>query len=106
MIKLSECRDEHLFLHNEEIVGLQYLLRMIWNDTLITPIRFIKNDNNFNTAISDALDKMYQDVQNDIENEEYILPNLNTEFVVIDITKNDIEQINEFIYRLKNIDKS
>lgn len=102
MVKLSECTKEgQVFLYGRETVGLQYILRMIWNGETLPEIRLVYNDENFSNAVSDALHQMYQDVQNGVDKEEYELNNLNTNLIEVDITKDNINQIDEYNFEIK-----
>lgn len=101
-MKLSECRNEHsTFLYDEETVGLQYILRMIWNEKELPEIKLVEDDENFKNALSNALKQMSEDVMNGIDKEEYELPNLNTISIEVDITKDDIEKIDDYTYKMK-----
>lgn len=101
-MKLSECRNEHgTFLYGGETVGLQYILRMIWNEKELPEIQLVKNDENFKNALSNVLAQMSDNVKSGIDKEEYELPNLNTISIEIDITKNDIEKIDDYTYKIK-----
>lgn len=101
MIKLSECTKEgQVFLYGGETVGLQYILRMIWNGETLPEIRLVYNDENFSNAVSDVLHQMYQDVQNGVDKEEYELNDLNTNLVEVDITKENIKQISEYAFEI------
>ena len=101
MVKLSECTKEgQVFLYNGETVGLQYILRMIWNGETLPEIRLLQNDKNFDNAVSDVLHQMYEDVQNGVNKEEYKLNDLNTNLIEIDITKENIEQISEYTFEI------
>ena len=101
-MKFSECRNEHsTFLYDGETVGLQYILRMIYEEKELPEIRLIQNDKNFENAVSDVLHQMYEDVQNGIDKEEYELSNLNTTLIEVDVTKEDIEKISDYTYKFK-----
>lgn len=101
MVKLSECTKEgQVFLYGGETVGLQYILRMIWNGETLPEIRLVYNDENFSNAVSDVLHQMYQDVQNGVDKEKYELNDLNTNLVEIDITKENIKQISEYTFEI------
>lgn len=101
MIKLSECTKEgQVFLYDGETVGLQYILRMIWNGETLPEIRLIQNDKNFDDAVSDVLHQMYMDFQNGVDKEEYELNDLNTTLVEVDITKENINQISEYTFEI------
>ena len=101
-MKLSECRNEQsVFLYDGETVGLQYILRMIWEEKELPEIRFVSDDENFKNAFSNVLAQMSSDVNNGIDKEEYELPNLNTTLIEVDITKDDIEQISIYKYKFK-----
>lgn len=101
MVKLSECTKEgQVFLYSGETVGLQYILRMIWNGETLPEIRLVYNDENFSNAVSDVLHQMYQDVQNGVDKEEYELNDLNTNLVEVDVTKENIKQISEYTFEI------
>lgn len=101
MIKLSECTKEgQVFLCDGETVGLQYILRMIWNGETLPEIRLVYNDENFSNAVSDVLHQMYEDAQNGVDKEEYELNDLNTNLVEVDITKENINQISECTFEI------
>lgn len=101
MIKLSECTKAGMvFLYDGETVGLQYILRMIFNKTELPEIRLVASDKNFDDAVSNVLDQMYQDIQTGVEKEDYELNNLNTQLVEVDITKKDIKQIGKYEFKI------
>ncbi len=101
MIKLSECTKAGMvFLYDGETVGLQYILRMIFNKTELPEIRLVASDKNFDDAVSNVLDQMYLDIQKGIEKDDYELNNLNTQTVEIDIVKRDIKQIGEYMFEI------
>lgn len=60
-------------MYDGETVGLQYILRMIFNGTELPEIRLVESDKNFDDAVSNILDQMYNDIQKGIEKEEYEL---------------------------------
>lgn len=98
---LSKCTNPgQIFLYDGETVGLQYILRMIWNEKELPEIRLVKNDNNFDDAVSNALKQMTEDAMKGIDKEEYALPNLNTQLVTVDITKDDIKKITDYEFEL------
>lgn len=102
MVKLSECTKEgQVFLYGRETVGLQYILRMIWNGETLPEIRLVQNDKSFDDAVSDVLHQMYMDFQNGVDKEEYELNDLNTILVEVDITKDNINQIDEHNFEIK-----
>lgn len=101
MINLSTCTKEgQIFLYGKELVGLQYILRMIWEEQDLPEIRLVKHDDNFSNAVSDVLSMMYTDVQNGTDQEEYILHNLNTVPVAVDITKENITQTGDYAFEI------
>lgn len=101
MVKLSECTKEgQVFLYGGETVGLQYILRMIWNGETLPEIRLVQNDKNFDDAVSDVLHQMYMDFQNGVDKKEYELNDLNTNLVEVDITKENIKQIGEYTFEI------
>lgn len=99
MINLSECvKEGQVFLYGEELVGMQYILKKIWEGQELPEIRLVKNDENFNDAVSDVLHKMYSDVQDGVEREEYVLTGLNTIPVAVDVLRGDIRQVDAHMF--------
>ena len=102
MYKLSECiREGQIFLYGGELVGLQYILRMLWMGETLPEIRLVQNDKNFDDAVSEVLHQMYMDSQNGADKEEYGLNNLNTILVEVDITKENIKQMSESTFEIR-----
>ena len=98
-MKLSQCNNgKYVFLYNGEAVGLQYILRMIWNEQELPQIQLVTDDESFHNAVSNVVAQMSNDVMNGIDKEEYELHNLNTIDIEIDITKSDINKMSESIY--------
>ena len=101
MVNLSACtKPGQLFTYGDEIVGLQYILCAIWEDKELPEIQLVKNDENFNKAVSDILHQMYVDSKHGVENEEYEMHGLHTVPVIIDITKEDIQPTNEHKFEI------
>lgn len=102
MIKLSSCNKEgQVFLYDGETVGLQYILRMIYNNETHPEIRVVSNDKNFDDAVSNVLSQLYDDVVNGVDKESYDLENINSELVEVDIVKSDIIQISDYSFEIK-----
>ena len=101
-IKLSECiRPGHIFLYDGETVGLQYILRQIFNDKKLPEIQLCSNQEQLNKAIETSLSLMMRDVQNGTEKESYSLGILDTILVEIDIEKQDIKKLDDEGYHYK-----
>lgn len=101
MVRLSECANAGMvFLYGGETVGLQYILRMVFEGDKLPEIRLVANDQNFDDAVSNVLDQMYHDIQAGIEKDNYELNNLNSQPVEIDIIKEDIKQIDDYEFEL------
>lgn len=101
MVRLSECTNAGMvFLYGGETVGLQYILRMIFEGDKLPEIRLVANDQDFDDAVSNVLDQMYHDIQAGIEKDNYELNNLNSQPVEIDIIKEDIKQIDDYEFEL------
>lgn len=102
MYKLSECtREGQIFLYDGKLVGLQYILRMLWNGETLPEIRLVLNDKNFDDAVSEVLHQMYMDSQNGADKEEYALNDLNTTLVEVDITRENINQMSESTFEIR-----
>ena len=98
---LSKCTNQgQIFLYDGEIVRLQYILRMIWNEKELPEIKLVENDKNFDDAVLNALKQISEDVMNGIDKEEYSLPNLNTQVVTVDITKDNIKKITDYEFEI------
>ena len=99
---LSKCTNPNqVFLYDGETVALQYILRMIWNDEKLPEIRAVEDDSNFDDAVSNILREMYADIQAGVKREDYELNNINSKVVTVDITKEDIEKINDYTFKIK-----
>lgn len=101
-IKLSECNIAgQIFLYDGETVGLQYVLRQIFNGKTLPEIRLCSNQKQVDKAIETSLMAMSHDVQNGIEKDSYSLGALDTLLVEIDIEKKDIKQVDEIGYNFE-----
>lgn len=101
-IKLSECnKPGQILLYNGETVGLQYVLRQIYNGNKLPEIRLCSNQEQLDNAIEAALMGLFHDVQNGTEKESYSLGSLDTILVEIDIDKKDIKQVDEDGYNFE-----
>lgn len=85
----------------KEMVGLQYILRMIKKKESLPEIRFCYDQETLDNAVSEVLDKMMEDVVNDIEKDKYELDGLKTVFVDVDIDSNNVKQIDEEGYKFE-----
>jgi hypothetical protein len=95
-VKLSECTNEgQIFLYDGDTVGLQYILRMIFRGNDLPKIQLCENDKAFDNAIQNALSQAYNDYINDVDKDLYVLNSLNTIPVEVDITTDDIRQIDK-----------
>ena len=107
MIKLSDCTEEgQVFLYGGETVGLQYVLNAIYNGEKLPEIKLV-DDESFNNAISDVLHQMYKDFQNGTNRDNYELNGLNPNIVVVDITKEEIVQLDgeDYSFEMKRENK-
>ena len=101
MVNLSECTKEgQIFSYGEALVGLQYILRKIWEGQELPEIKLVKDDEDFNTAMSEVLHQMYSDVQEEVEREEYEVTGLNMEPVKVDITRRDIRHVDRYLFEI------
>lgn len=101
-MKLSECtKPGRILLYDGETVGVQYVLRKIFNGEKLPSIKLCSNQEQLDDAIQAALKSVYQDAQAGIEKESYSLGNLDTVFVDIDIEKKDIRQVDENGYEFE-----
>lgn len=104
MKKLSECvKADQIFLYNRETVGLQYILKKIFTGEKLLEIRLVEDDKNLDDAISGVLEQIYKDVQNGVVKEDYELNNIHSQVVIVDITKENIKQLDEYKFAIQNI---
>lgn len=104
--KLSNNLDDvNLFLYDGNIVSTQYLFRKIWEGTLVKGeiIPFVIQDTNFETAMNNIVKQIAEDVQNDVDNEWYDLPNLSIEMVEIDIDKENLHRESEYTFSFTRV---
>ena len=105
IMKLSDCTKEgQIFLFGSDLVGLQYILRMIWNGNELPEIRAVKKDENFDDAVQDVLHQMYADAKNGVRKTEYELKELQTFLIEIDITKDNIRQVGEYEFDIQGVE--
>lgn len=103
-IKLSECKNEtRTFLYGGETVALQYILRMIWNDRKLPKIELCYDEKAFDAVLAKSLSEMSKDSMNDVNKEWYELSGLKTIPVEVDITKDNIIQIDDEGYEFEII---
>lgn len=101
-IKLSECtKTGQILLYDGETVGLQYVLRKIYNGITLPEIRLCSKQEQVDRAIEASLVALSNDVQNGAEKESYSLGTLDTLLVEIDVEKKDIRQADEGGYSFK-----
>lgn len=102
--KLSECKNEtRTFLYNKNTVTLQYILRMIWNDRKLPKIELCYDEKAFDAALAKSLETMSNDVMNGVNKECYELSGLKTIPIEVDITKDNIRQIDDEGYEFEII---
>ena len=102
MIKLGEgTKEGQVFLYGGDTVALQYMLTMIWNGRTLPEIRLLRDDKNFEDAISNALQQISNDVRNGVDKGAYVLQGLNTMPVEVDITKADIKRIDKYNFEVR-----
>ena len=109
MVRLSECNKGSVFIYNNELVGLQYILRMIYKENQLPEIRMINGDESYNNAITTVLKQVSNDMKSNQMQQKYELKDIYSEQVIIDVTKSDIEQLDEegyefFIVQNKQLD--
>ncbi len=99
-VKLSECtKPDQILLYNEEVVSLQYVLRKIFNNQKLPEIRLCSNQKQLDNAIEKALESVYKDTQQKEDKEYYSLGAIDTIPVEVDITKEDVKQIDKEGYK-------
>lgn len=87
---------------NGELVNLQYILQMIWNDQNISEIFLVRHNKNLDIALATIAHQLLDDVKNGINKEEYSLTNLSMVPVKVDIKKKDIQKVNDYTFTIKN----
>lgn len=103
-VKLSECKNEtKIFLYGGETVGLQYILRMIWNGKKLPKIELCYDEKTFDAALAKSLEEMSNDAMNGVNKEWYELSGLKTVPVEVDITKENIRQLDDEGYEFEII---
>lgn len=103
-VKLSECKNEiRTFLFNKNTVTLQYILRMIWNGKKLPKIELCYDEKAFDAALASSLAEMSNDIMNGVDKEYYELSGLKTIPVEVDITKDNIRQIDDEGYEFEII---
>lgn len=103
-IKLSECKNEtRTFLYGGKTVGLQYILRMIWNNKKLPKIELCCDEKSFDAALASSLAEMSNDIMNGVNKECYELSGLKTIPVEVDISKDNIRQIDDEGYEFEII---
>lgn len=95
MIKLSEVKPNDILFYNGDLVSVVRVLRDIFQEKEIALIELIIQDDEWDKNVSNALSSLWDELEQGEVSESYPLKNLNTIEVEIDITKDDIEEIDE-----------